>query len=67
MKIKPKTCGIKKLVTSRLRLKKFSCKRVTIKKFIPYVLAFIYHLEKYINKGICLTFSYLQRWAYGMT
>ncbi len=41
-------------------------KRFIIKCFYPICFGFHSHLEKYINKVVCLTFSYLKRWAYGM-
>ncbi len=41
MRMKAKTYGIIFLVANRLRLKMFNSKQIAIKKFIPYVLAFI--------------------------
>jgi hypothetical protein len=41
MGMKAKTYGISFLVASHLQLNMFCCKQLTIKKFIPYVLAFI--------------------------
>ncbi len=45
MKMKAKTYGIIFLVVSRLQLNIFSYKLLAIKKFIPYVLAFILILK----------------------
>jgi hypothetical protein len=45
MRMKAKIYGLKFLVVSQLQLKMFSHKWFAIKKFIPYVLAFILILK----------------------
>jgi hypothetical protein len=46
MRMKAKTYGINFLIATYLRLK-MSRKQLAMKKFIPYVLAFILILKKY--------------------
>jgi hypothetical protein len=65
MRMKAKTYGINFLIVSCLRLKTFNCKQVATKKFIVNVLVFIVILKVY-DKVFCLTFSYLETWAYAM-
>ncbi len=43
--MKAKTYGINVLVANSLQLKLFIHKQLAIKKFIPYVLAFIFSLK----------------------
>ncbi len=45
--------------------KMYSDKLFATKNNYPICLGFHFHLEKYINKVFCFTFSYLKRWQMG--